>query len=383
MLTPRDIHEVGFSKAVFGGYDMESVDDFLEIVADDYAKLYKDNAVLKSKIKVLVDKIEEYRQTEDSMRMALLTAQRTSEDLLNRAKTKSTNIVAGAEAEAEARLADIQRQIELENKRLVKAQSETYEFLKTSRKLIEVYNTFLNKIENSELIPVSEDKVDGESSIAKEFESTAVEAGLGAEVSQDKVVTFPGAQDKPAESETSVVSTEDQLSQQTAEKPLSADDIIESGESEVDNDSATEEVNSVQSEPAEAGQPDEQVSASDSGDEATSASDEVTEYQVSGSDNFDDIAKAVQAQLDSEDQQDEEKNTDPSSGTAEDSNASEEETSSETKVIEEPQDEAALYAATMRLFYDDDDDDEESFSPRPKFDFENLQFGSNYDGTKK
>ena len=96
MLTPKDIQDVGFAKSVFGGYDMEAVDDFLEVVVSDYAKLYKDNAVLKTKIKVLVDKIEEYRQTEDSMRMALLTAQRTSEELLNRAKDKSTSIVAGA-----------------------------------------------------------------------------------------------------------------------------------------------------------------------------------------------------------------------------------------------------------------------------------------------
>ena len=151
MLTPRDIQEVGFTKAVFGGYDMESVDEFLETVTADYAKLYKDNAILKSKIKVLVDKIEDYRKTEDSMRMTLLTAQRTSEDLLNRAKTKSTDIVAGAEAEADAKLAEIERKIYLENERLKRVQQETFDYISKSKKLIKVFGTFLEKIEDTDI----------------------------------------------------------------------------------------------------------------------------------------------------------------------------------------------------------------------------------------
>ncbi len=75
MLTPQEISGKEFVKAVFGGYDMSAVDDFLETLTADYAALYKENAILKSKIKVLVEKVEEYRTTDDAMRMALLTAQ--------------------------------------------------------------------------------------------------------------------------------------------------------------------------------------------------------------------------------------------------------------------------------------------------------------------
>jgi DivIVA domain-containing protein len=63
MITPQSIREKTFEKAVFGGYDMSSVDDFLENVASDFAALQKDAAVLKGKMKVLVEKIEEYRAT--------------------------------------------------------------------------------------------------------------------------------------------------------------------------------------------------------------------------------------------------------------------------------------------------------------------------------
>ena len=59
MLSPQDISDKVFVKAVFGGYDMTGVDDFLEGVAGDYAALYKENAILKGKLKVLVEKVEE------------------------------------------------------------------------------------------------------------------------------------------------------------------------------------------------------------------------------------------------------------------------------------------------------------------------------------
>ena len=73
MLTPQEVSNHAFAKAVMGGYNMAMVDEFLDELTDDYTSLYKENAALKAKMKVLVDKVEEYRSTEDAMRAALLT----------------------------------------------------------------------------------------------------------------------------------------------------------------------------------------------------------------------------------------------------------------------------------------------------------------------
>ena len=59
MITAQDIREKTFEKSRMNGYDMASVDDFLEELAEDIGASQKENAVLKSKMKVLVDKIEE------------------------------------------------------------------------------------------------------------------------------------------------------------------------------------------------------------------------------------------------------------------------------------------------------------------------------------
>ena len=77
-MTPQDIKEKTFEKALVGGYDMGSVDDFLEKVAADLTASQKEISVLKAKMKVLVDKIEEYRANEDALNRALLSAQKLS-----------------------------------------------------------------------------------------------------------------------------------------------------------------------------------------------------------------------------------------------------------------------------------------------------------------
>ena len=112
MLTPQEVSGRAFSKAAFGGYNMVMVDEFLDELTDDYTSLYKENAALKAKLKVLVDKVEEYRATEDSMRAALLTAQRMANTMVEEAEEKKKAVLAGAEDEARAKIGALQSDIE-------------------------------------------------------------------------------------------------------------------------------------------------------------------------------------------------------------------------------------------------------------------------------
>ena len=100
MLTPQEVQEKTFAKAVFGGYDMQTVDEFVEPLAQDYLTLYKENAVLKSKLKVLVKKLEEYRDQEESMKAALLSAQKTCDAMMKEAEAKCQAMLSDAPAKA-------------------------------------------------------------------------------------------------------------------------------------------------------------------------------------------------------------------------------------------------------------------------------------------
>ena len=102
MLTPQEVKSRAFQRASFGGYNMGQVDEFLDILTEDYTALYNDNAVLKSKMKVLVDKVEEYRSTDEAMRKAFMTAQRMADDLVKEAEQKKAQILRDVDVKDEA-----------------------------------------------------------------------------------------------------------------------------------------------------------------------------------------------------------------------------------------------------------------------------------------
>jgi len=155
MLTPQDISDKSFVKAVFGGYDMSGVDDFLELISSDYSALYKENAILKGKLKVLVEKVEEYRSTEDAMRMALLTAQRMGEEITVEAARTKEEMLKTADEEVKSKLSDISKKIAEEELRLTVATKETTKFLELSQAIIRKHSEFLKKLEtaNRALVP--------------------------------------------------------------------------------------------------------------------------------------------------------------------------------------------------------------------------------------
>ena len=114
MLTPQDVTNREFDKAVFGGYDIAAVDKFLEEIFQDYSALYRDNATLKSKLKVLVDKVEEYRSTEDAMRKALHSAQKMADQLIQEGEAKKAAAIEAAVTEAQRQSDALRSQLHLQ-----------------------------------------------------------------------------------------------------------------------------------------------------------------------------------------------------------------------------------------------------------------------------
>ena len=144
MITAQDIREKGFERARVGGYDMASVDDFLEELADDVAATQKENAVLKSKMKVLVDKIEEYRSNEEALNAAILSAQKLAVQIENEARQRAAATVAEAEKKAQETIGSITDRANFEEKRLADAKAAAAKYIAAARALC---NTQLGKLE--------------------------------------------------------------------------------------------------------------------------------------------------------------------------------------------------------------------------------------------
>lgn len=121
MFTPQQINQISFGKAVFNGYNMEDVDAFLEPLTEDYITLYKENALLKSKMKVLVSKLEEYRNNEASMKDAIVNAQKACDQMIKDAEAKCTQILNEANASAIENAKTADARIAAENERVEEA----------------------------------------------------------------------------------------------------------------------------------------------------------------------------------------------------------------------------------------------------------------------
>ena len=123
MLTPQEVEERVFPKAKKAGYDMQDVDNFLDQLTADYTELYKENAVLKRKMKVLADKITEYQETEGAMRATLLAAQQMANELVEEAKAKRAKILEETESIARERAGKIADQVADQEARLKSAKA--------------------------------------------------------------------------------------------------------------------------------------------------------------------------------------------------------------------------------------------------------------------
>ena len=128
MLTVKEINEVSFVKAGFSGYKTDDVDNFIDEVVESFTQLQaeRDDALqqstqlnqqmeelnrqvaelkaknneLQKKLGILAQKIESYREEEDGIKEAILSAQRMGKEALQDAKGKAAVMLADAEENA-------------------------------------------------------------------------------------------------------------------------------------------------------------------------------------------------------------------------------------------------------------------------------------------
>lgn len=163
MITAQDIREKTFEKSTFGGYAMNEVDDFLDEMADELTASQKEMATMRAKMKILVEKIEEYRKSEDDMHKALVSAQKTARTIEDTAQQKADALLADAQQKADAMLAEAREKVEsvtgnlshlreAEELRLQKAQTAAGEYIqKATSKLTETL-TFLRTLQDADLV---------------------------------------------------------------------------------------------------------------------------------------------------------------------------------------------------------------------------------------
>lgn len=143
MLSPKDIAEKTFDKTFGFGYRMDDVDAFLEQTSISMNELVEINADLERKLEVLADKLTEYREDEESLRTALLGAQKLGDSVIRESKTKAEIVMRDATIKAEAMINNAKRQIDREHESLNRLQREVASF---KNRLLALYKQHLELV---------------------------------------------------------------------------------------------------------------------------------------------------------------------------------------------------------------------------------------------
>ena len=142
-MTPKEISEKTFDRTFGFGYRMDTVDEYLEKVAVALQEEIDKNADLEKKLQILADKLTEYRSDEESLRTALLGAQKLGDSVIRESKTKAEIIMRDANIKAEAIVNNAKRQTEREQQGYLKLQEEVSAF---KNRLVDIYKQHLELV---------------------------------------------------------------------------------------------------------------------------------------------------------------------------------------------------------------------------------------------
>ena len=222
MLTPQEVQEKTFVKAVFGGYDMATVDDFIDALSADYNTLYNENTVLKNRMKVLVDKLEEYRSQEDSMKKALLAAQRTADELVVTTQQKCARAMQDAQSAADDRMKQTREDLAEEEAKVAQARRDTDHFISQLQGQVSQLLEHLEGMKNDGIKPPApqrpkaydfESEADDPAALAKKIEQSVekivgpTEPEEAVEAAAEEAPAEEAQPETPAEDETKVLPT--------------------------------------------------------------------------------------------------------------------------------------------------------------------------------
>ena len=189
MFTPQEVSEKVFPKASFGGggYSMAAVDEFLDALTEDYTALFKENVTLKAKLKVLAEKVEEYRSTEEAMRQALLTAQKMAAKLVKEAQAEKEQILSDARTEAQAEIHRLDDERQAEERKLRAAQEKTAEFIRRSDELCKAQSAFLQSLPEMDFLPEKKAQSAAQEDVVSAIEQDILSHYADVEPAQEEV----------------------------------------------------------------------------------------------------------------------------------------------------------------------------------------------------
>ena len=136
MLTPLEISKKAFKSSVAGGYSKKDVDDFIDIIKEDYESLYRNVIDYKEDINRLKSELDRYAGTSEQLQKALTLAQKTADEIKLSAERQADLSIMQANVKSQQIINSAEAKLRNLNQMYRQFSSEFGSYLDTFRKLV-------------------------------------------------------------------------------------------------------------------------------------------------------------------------------------------------------------------------------------------------------
>lgn len=225
MLAPHELKNREFTKSL-RGYSTVEVDEHIDFIIEKYSELYRENDELEKKLRLTEAQLDAMKGEEESIRSALVNAQKASTRIINEANERADVIMRSAKNSCDRLIAEFKANIKKETERLNEARKEVAAF---KAALFEEYQAHIELIEKiaPDIAPVpSDDRT------AEELSAAVIERIKNDLAGKESVISgsgVPYAADESAEksAEAADYDTSDVSVTTPAEAPIPKDIFAE------------------------------------------------------------------------------------------------------------------------------------------------------------
>ena len=180
-LTVKDILEKTFKRS-FKGYDEDEVDKFLDQIIDEFKLLQNEVVSLKSELAEAKENVGKVKHAEETIMNTLVSAQKTSERMINEAKRKAEVVISSAEATAKQKAEQTLRELNEAKSKIEELKSCAQAFATSFANMVNAQAAYFEKTYRSyfgqDFMPLGGINTDALEKIDKEIARSLEEMGI-------------------------------------------------------------------------------------------------------------------------------------------------------------------------------------------------------------
>jgi len=187
-LTVKDILEKTFKRS-FKGYDEDEVDKFLDQIIDEFKLMQNDVVALKSELADAKEHLDKVKRTEETIMNTLVSAQKTSERMINEAKQKAEVMISSAEATAKQKAQMTLREVDEAKSKIEELKSCAQAFAASFANMVNSQAAYFEKTYKSyfgqDFMPLGGINTDALEKIDKEIAQSLEEMGVSEQTEKE------------------------------------------------------------------------------------------------------------------------------------------------------------------------------------------------------